>query len=281
MLLQELFDRYNKVDKVKKGGQKIVYRVETDNCVLILKIICCANDPRVLQEIELTRKIELPFIPLIIESGTVFDPNQGEEVLYIVEEYINGSSLRDWLNSGNRCDLIKAFMMLQQLLIIECELEKISVLHRDINPNNIIIRSDGDICLIDFGLAKIIGNSTNLTKTGALYGPFTPGYAPHEQIANLRMQQDVRTDLFQIGVTIYESISGVNPFVDGANDLNDVMYKTMNYYAPVLTIAGDRNGFFYQFIGMLMAKQQSQRPDTAYKALEYLNAISDTLDLEE
>lgn len=280
MLLQELFDRYETVNKIKKGGQKTVYRVEKDGSVYVLKLIYCANDPRVLQEISITQRISVSYIPKIYESGNAFDPGLNEDVLFIVEEYIDGLSLRDWLKTGNRCTLTQAHKMLYQLLLTECELEKVSILHRDINPNNIIVMPSGDVRLIDFGLAKILGGSNTLTQTGAAYGPFTPGYAPHEQVANMKMLQDVRTDLFQIGVTIYESISGINPFIDGSKSIFEIMSKTINHYAPILKIDGDRNGLFFQLINMLMAKQQSQRPDSAIRALEYLSAISNTLDLE-
>lgn len=281
MKITELKSKFKKVEKVKKGGQKIVYKaIDHNGLPVALKIIGDATDQRVLQEIGIVKNLNLENVPKIIDSGIVYDESINDEELYIIEEYIKGITLRDWINQGNRADLSNAFQLVYTLLKIEIELEKIGVLHRDINPNNIILGEDGIIYLIDFGLAKILGNSS-LTQTAALYGPFTPGYAPHEQFANMKLLQDVRTDLFQIGVTVYEYCTGKNPFIKPDETIYQVMTRTMTMIPLSLNIEGDTKGLFAQFINMLMAKNQSQRPDTANDAMRYLLAIKSTLVLEK
>ena len=277
----ELLSKFCNLKKIKKGGQKIVYWALNQNSQQVaLKIINDATDPRVLQEISIVQDIQLDNVPRIFESGTVTDSSIGEEALYIVEEYIDGISMRDWLNQGNTASLPLAFNILYTLLSIEIELEKRKILHRDINPNNIILGSDDKIHLIDFGLAKRIGGKS-LTQTAATMGPFTPGYAPHEQFANMKMAQDVRTDLFQIGVTLYECCTGQNPFVYPYDSIYNIMTRTVTIIPPAVILSGDKTGMFAQFINMLMAKNQSQRPDTALDAMRYLMAIKSTLELEE
>lgn len=278
MTVEELKNRFKSVERIKKGGQKVVFRAKDGTDTYALKLISCPNDPRVLQEIKIISNYDIPYVPKMIETGTVIDEADGETVIYIIEEFIEGQSLRDYLRKGNKFNLKEAYTVLEMLLIIECQLEDVSILHRDINPNNIILLNNGEIRLIDFGLAKILGE-TSLTKTSANFGPFTPGYAPHEQVANMKMKQDVRTDLFQIGVTIYELVTGKNPFIDKKDGIYDVINKTITIMPPVLTLDGDSNGLFSQFINMLMAKNQSQRPDTAKKAYEYLKAIHSTLEM--
>lgn len=280
MTVSELKSRFKSIEKVKKGGQKIVYKAMTfDGTVVALKIIGNATDQRVLQEISLVQSLQMICVPKIIESGLVTDESVGEEALYIVEQYIDGISLRDWINGKNTANLKFAYTLLEALLSAEIELESNNVLHRDINPNNIILGANGTIYLIDFGLAKIIGGSS-LTQTAAAHGPFTPGYAPHEQFANIKLAQDVRTDLFQIGVTIYESCMGNNPFMKPNETVYQIMSRTMTVMPPLLNLPGDTKGQFAQFINMLMAKNQSQRPDTAADAMRYLNAIKSTLEME-
>lgn len=280
MTVSELKSRFKSIEKVKKGGQKIVYKAMTfDGTVVALKIIGNATDQRVLQEISLVQSLQMICVPKIIESGLVTDESVGEEALYIVEQYIDGISLRDWINGKNTANLKFVYTLLEALLSAEIELESNNVLHRDINPNNIILGANGTIYLIDFGLAKIIGGSS-LTQTAAAHGPFTPGYAPHEQFANIKLAQDVRTDLFQIGVTIYESCMGNNPFMKPNETVYQIMSRTMTMMPPLLNLPGDTKGQFAQFINMLMAKNQSQRPDTAADAMRYLNAIKSTLEME-
>ena len=281
MTVSELKKGFVSIDRVKKGGQKIVYKAtRPDNSVVALKVISNATDPRVLQEIEVVKKLPLKNIPRILEHGVVHDELVDEDVLYIMEEFVDGVSMRDYLSAGNKMDLTYAHKLLKTLLEIEVQLEENRILHRDINPNNIILGPDGDIYLIDFGLAKNLDGSS-LTVTAAAHGPFTPGYAPHEQFTNMKLAQDVRTDLFQIGITIYEGCNGKNPFIKPNETPFQIMSRTMTMIPPSLILDGDTQGMFAQFVNMLMAKNQSQRPDTAKDAMRYLSAITPTLKLEE
>lgn len=274
----ELMARFSDITRIKKGGQKIVYKAKLEGTIVALKIINDATDRRVQQEITLVNSLNLNNVPHIIESGVVYDDSISEDVLYIIEEYLDGISLRDWLNSGNRFNLKQAYDVLHTILDIEIELEKNGILHRDINPNNIILAKGGNTYLIDFGLAKDL-NGASLTLTAANYGPFTPGYAPQEQFSNLKNSQDVRTDLFSIGVTIYEACTGRNPFRKENDVFVDILTKTANLIPPRLTLSGDKLGYFSQYINMMMAKSQSQRPNTAVDAKRYLEAIKDSLEL--
>lgn len=274
----ELMARFSDITRIKKGGQKIVYKAKLEGTIVALKIINDATDRRVQQEITLVNSLNLNNVPHIIESGVVYDDSISEDVLYIIEEYLDGISLRDWLNSGNRFNLKQAYDVLHTILDIEIELEKNGILHRDINPNNIILAKDGNTYLIDFGLAKDL-NGASLTLTAANYGPFTPGYAPQEQFSSLKNSQDVRTDLFSIGVTIYEACTGRNPFRKENDVFVDILTKTANLIPPRLTLSGDKLGYFSQYINMMMAKSQSQRPNTAVDAKRYLEAIKDSLEL--
>lgn len=280
MTINELKNQFHSITKLKKGGQKIVYKAQTmDGKTVALKIINNVTDVRVLQEIDIVKQFDLNNIPKILESGIVTDEDINEESLFIVEEFIDGISLRDWLNQGNKFDLKTAYKVLFTLLEIEIELEKRHILHRDINPNNIMLGKNNLIYLIDFGLAKNL-SGLSLTRTAAAHGPFTPGYAPHEQYTNMKLEQDVRTDLFQIGVTIYEGCNGENPFVRPNETPIEIMSRTIAMTPPLLSVLGDSNGMFAQFVNMLMAKNQSQRPDTAVDAMRYLTAIKSTLILE-
>lgn len=281
MTVSELKKGFVSIDRVKKGGQKIVYKAtRPDSSIVALKVISNATDPRVLQEIEVVKKLSLRNIPRILEHGVAHDELIDEDVLYIIEEFVDGVSMRDYLCAGNKMDLTYAHKLLKALLEIEVQLEESRILHRDINPNNIILGRDGDIYLIDFGLAKNLDGSS-LTVTAAAHGPFTPGYAPHEQFTNMKLAQDVRTDLFQIGITTYEGCNGKNPFIKPNETPFQIMSRTMTMIPPSLILDGDTQGMFAQFVNMLMAKNQSQRPDTAKDAMRYLNAITPTLKLEE
>ena len=281
MTVEELKKKYSSIERIKRGGQKTVFKAKCkDGQTVALKIIPNTNDARVIQEIELVKDILIENVPVIYDHGIVHDDSIGEDVLYIVEEYIEGQSLRDYLKEGKKLTLTEAFLLLNTLLEIEMQLEDRMILHRDINPNNIILGETGRIYLIDFGLAKNM-NGQSLTRTTAAHGPFTPGYAPYEQFANMKIVQDVRTDLFQIGVTIYESCTGGNPFVKPNEAPYEIMSRTLTMIPNPLVIPGDTKGMFAELVNMLMAKNQSQRPESAKTAMRYLMAIKPTLLLKE
>lgn len=281
MTIQELKQQYPQIIGLKQGGQKVVYRATTkDGTTVALKIINNTSDARVLQEIDIVQKLGLANVPRILETGTVINEATGVDALYIVEELIEGVSLRDWLTKGNTADLATAYKILHTLLAIEVELEKQSILHRDINPNNIILGDNGEVYLIDFGLAKDL-EGISLTRSSDPFGPFTPGYAPREQFQNMKPYQDVRTDLFQIGVTVYECCNGKNPFVEESETIWDVLDRTITVMPPALDLPGDTKGMFGQFVNMLMAKNMSQRPKTAEDAMRYLLRTKAYLDLGE
>lgn len=277
MTKKEVLKRYNNVERIEKGGQKLVYKgVDKEGRVLALKFIANPADRRVLQEITLVQSLELDNVPKIFESNVVFDEGVDENVLFIVEEFIDGCTLRKFLKDGNRFDLKQAYEATHSLLEIEMVLEEKRIIHRDIKPENIILDHNGKIYLIDFGIAKML-DGESLTATEALHGPHTPGYVPMEQYNNVKSAQDVRTDLFAIGVTIYEACSGYNPFRKNAINAEQVMANTVSVIPQELKLNGDTNGYFSRYIGMLMGKKQSQRPSSAKIAMEYLESIRPTL----
>lgn len=197
MTVSELKKGFVSIERVKKGGQKIVYKAtRPDTSIVALKVINNATDPRVLQEIEVVQKLPIKNIPQILEHGVVHDELIDEDVLYIVEEFVEGVSMRDYLSAGKKMNLAYAHKLLKALLEIEVQLEE-------------------------------------------------------------------------------------NPFVKPNETPFQIMSRTMTMVPPSLVLAGDTQGMFAQFVNMLMAKNQSQRPDTAKDAMRYLSAITPTLKLEE
>ena len=148
MTVSELKKGFVSIERVKKDGQKIVYKAtRPDTSIVALKVINNATDPRVLQEIEVVQKLPIKNIPQILEHGVVHDELIDEDVLYIVEEFVEGVSMRDYLSAGKKMNLAYAHKLLKALLEIEVQLEENHILHRDINPNNIILGQDGEIYL--------------------------------------------------------------------------------------------------------------------------------------
>ncbi len=277
--LEELMHKYTSVEVIGEGGQKKVYKaIDPSGAVVALKVMRGDNDVRINREIEIMRGLSVDGVPRILDSGTVFDEDIRCEQLYVVEEFVDGDSLDNILRGGKLYGLAEAYELTNCLLVIELSLQNNRVIHRDIKPANIIKRSGGGYSLVDFGIARQDGLST-ITDVNAAHGPLTPGYAPNEQVSNDRLSQDVRTDLYEIGVTVYECCTGSNPFTSGARLREEVYRRTAHMTPPPLSLAGDPTGSFGQFIAMLMGKNPSQRPKDARQALDYLAAITPFLEL--
>lgn len=143
---------------------------------------------------------------------TIYDVGVHENINYIATEYVEGDNLRISVRNG---------MNLKGVLnvVIQCcdalaAAHNAGVIHRDIKPENIIVRPDGYVKILDFGLAKLTGNSSTVsselgkTVEGMIIG--TPAYMSPEQISADKV--DHRTDLWSIGLVLYELITGINPF---------------------------------------------------------------------
>lgn len=143
---------------------------------------------------------------------TIYNVGTFNGINYIATEYVEGKTVREMIGSGLKLDDILS------LIIQSCEAlsaaHSAGIIHRDIKPENIMARPDGYIKILDFGLAKLSDVSpqtmSNFAKTakGVIIG--TPAYMSPEQVADEKV--DHRTDLWSIGVVLYELLTGVNPF---------------------------------------------------------------------
>ena len=278
MKLSEYKSKFSACTRIGKGGQKTVYKVDDATASYALKIVEAPNDPRIQQEVAILRSVDIQGVPHILDQGMVEDDVSRDTFLYILEEYVEGESLRTVLTREKTISTDVAVGILETLLDIETQLEERAILHRDIKPDNIILGKNGAVYLIDFGIAKILGESS-LTRTAAQNGPCTPAYAPIELASNMKRQQDVRTDLYQIGLTVYESLAGFNPYSNGAKNPQEVFARGKKMIPQSIQINGDTQGLLMQYISMLMAKNPSQRPNTAKDAKRYYEAIRSTVNI--
>lgn len=267
-------DDFEKVTLLARGGQKVVFdAVHKTYGQSVIKLYFQLNDPRSLREIAIEKSLNLPMVPQIYETGTIEYENT--ETLYIIEQKVCGTELRKLLNDGVNFSLKEAVHFLEQGLNFITSIEKKGIVHRDIKPENIIRTEDGEVFFLDFGIARILG-ADSLTRTGAIIGPHTPGYAAPEQFNNLKKEIDSRADIFSLGVVTYECITGKNPFREGSSNALEVLQKTETITPVQYTIKGDTQSQFMALLGAMMGKYPSRRPKTAEQALGWLEAAKKT-----
>ena len=260
--------------QIARGGQKVVFSATHPTYGRIVLKLFFEMDARSQREIDISKNTNFDCVPVIYETGhTVYE---GSDTLYVIEQRIDGKELRNRIERSERFTLKEAVDFLEQGLLFIKQLEAKKIVHRDIKPENIIVSSTGKVFFLDFGIARILG-LPSLTKTEAIVGPHTPGYAAPEQFNNLKSDIDSRADLFSIGVVTYECLSGQNPFSHGARSHLEILQRTETITPVNFQITGDTQQQFMGLLSSLMGKYPSRRPKDAAQALNWLNAAKSTL----
>jgi Tol biopolymer transport system component len=188
------------------------------------------------QEARMASSLNHPHIVTVHDAGD-FDGRQ-----YLVTEFVDAGTLRDWARGGNR-SWRQVVEFLTGVADGLAAAHAANILHRDIKPENILVSSAGYAKLADFGLAKLaeIGQSSDTktmtigTRAGLIVG--TPAYMSPEQASGGTL--DSRSDIFCFGIVLYELVAGRRPF-GGANDLE--LLKTIIHGAPEPLPAGLPSG---------------------------------------
>jgi eukaryotic-like serine/threonine-protein kinase len=212
------------------GGTSSVYLAESERAgeMVVLKVLRdspTAGDEhtqftRFLQEYELISKVRHPNVVRIFDLGIADDH------AYLAMEYFQRGDLRAQIAGG--LDGGEALSNLAQMAAALQVVHAVGVLHRDLKPGNIMLRADGSVALIDFGLAKHVRVDAEITATGEIFG--TPYYMSPEQGHGQPL--DERSDLYSLGVIFYEMLMRQKPYL--AQSPMAVIYMHANAPIPLL-----------------------------------------------
>ena len=151
---------------------------------------------------------------------TVYDFGEDEGILYLAMEFLEGKSLQDLVEVQTVLPVETIVPMYEQVCSALDHAHSHKVIHRDIKPANIMILDSGLVKVTDFGIAKMM--SMGMTQAGQILG--TPNYMSPEQVKG--RQIDGRSDIFALGVVLYELVTGEKPF--GGQNITTVIYKIIN-----------------------------------------------------
>jgi len=269
------FPKLSHIELLGEGGQKWVFSsVHESHKRTVLKLVKPGSETLLDRELEAVRRVgEHGYVPKIYEVGLVDSPLG--QLIWILEEFIDGIVLSEILKHrvlGKQEELKLA----SDLLHSASESESRNIVHRDIKPGNIKIDADGKAWLLDFGIARILDMESK-TRTDALVGPHSPGYSAPEQFRYQKRAINGRSDLFAIGVTLYEAASGVNPFIVGAQSDLEILHRVEHQRLRPLSLDWDPDGVFSGFISTLTQKYHTQRPRNCHEAQEWLEEIREKL----
>ncbi len=208
---------------------------------------------RFLQEYETIADMDHPNIVRIYDLGVA------DHHAHIAMEYLSGGDLRARIERG--ISARQAVQYLRQIASALSAVHAAGVLHRDLKPGNIMLRRDGSLALIDFGLAKRARLDNEITESGKIFG--TPYYMSPEQ--GHGNDVDVRSDLYSLGVIFYEMLTGEKPFK--ADTAMGIIFQHAQAPIPLLPI---RVGQYQALINMLLAKAPADRLQSADAIEEWL-----------
>jgi tetratricopeptide (TPR) repeat protein/predicted Ser/Thr protein kinase len=204
-----LANRYEIIEELGKGGMGRVYRVEDTKLEqeVALKLIKpeIAKDKKTIErfrnELKLARNIRHKNV-----CG-MFDLGEDKGAHFITMEYVRGEDLRSLIRRIGQLPIGKSISIATQICEGLAEAHRLGVVHRDLKSNNIMIDREGNVRIMDFGIARSL-ESKGITGAGVMIG--TPEYMSPEQVEGKEVDQ--RSDIYSLGVILYEMVTGRVPF---------------------------------------------------------------------
>ena len=215
-LREGLADRYTIERELGRGGMAIVYlaRDLRHDRPVALKVLhpelaASVGPDRFLREIRLAARLQHPHILTVLDSGEIPLPG-APPLLWFTMPFIRGESLRDRLTRETQLPVDDALRIAREAADALGYAHEEGIVHRDVKPENILLAGSHAL-VADFGIARALGEGRDqqLTETGMAVG--TPAYMSPEQAAGGK-ELDPRTDIYSLGVVLYEMLAGETPF---------------------------------------------------------------------
>ena len=225
--------RYQVSDVVGKGAMGMVYKgidpAINRNVALKTIRLDFVNDPAELEELKerLFREAQAAGMLSHPNIVTIYDVGTEQNLQYIAMEYLEGQTLEEMIRRKVKFNYRIIAQIITQVCHALTYAHNQGIVHRDIKPANIMVRSDYTVKVMDFGIARL--DSSSMTRTGIAMG--TPNYISPEQLQGRPV--DSRTDIFSLGVMMYEMLVYRRPFSGRKPDLADIQHCQQRTPAPV------------------------------------------------
>jgi len=259
---------YKLIDEIESGSFGTVYiaRDMESNRLYAAKLMHpehardSALTSRFQREAYILQGLSDPHIVRIIDYG-----NDGD-IYYIIEEYVDGQSLKYYITTSGRIEPLRALNYTKQIAQGLEAAHKHGVVHRDIKPQNLLINSVGVVKITDFGMARGEDSAT-ITGTDEFMG--TPYYIAPEQVDSGHLA-DTRSDLYSLGIVLFEMLTGRPPFEGGS--IIDIVIKHKKDRVPSIcrirpNLPADMDAFFQKALAKTPAARY-QTPKEFIAALE-------------
>ncbi|TAJ76375.1 MAG: serine/threonine protein kinase [Gallionellaceae bacterium] len=244
--------RFNIIREISKGGQGTVYladdpQLERQVAVKMLRTTSPQQKESLLREARITSKFQHPNIV------TLHDAGEHEGVPYLVYAFIEGETLAQMLKRCGTLPLAQAARLVAGVLDGLAYAHQQGVMHLDIKPANVIVAANGQPMLLDFGIARHVGNQAD--AAGGVDG--TPQYMAPERITS--QGAEFRSDIFSVGIMLYEMVTG-KPAVGG-----DTIFQVLHRAAHEQVAApSSLNAEIDERLEVIILKAVAKKPDDRY-----------------
>src|SRR4029079_4520676 len=254
--------RYKVVSEIGQGAMGVVYKAVDpiiDRTVAIKTINLNLSkseleeyEARFQQEIKAAGRLNHPNIV------TIYDVGKTDQCAYMAMEFLEGQELKDIIASGKLLTPDAVVDIITQVADGLWFAHQQDIVHRDVKPSNIMVMKGGVAKITDFGIARL-PNSAVKTMTGLILG--RPRYMSPEQVIGKTI--DARSDIFSLGVVLFEALTGVAPF-DGDN-VNAIMYATVNTTPPS---PSSHNRNVPAMLDLIVAKAMAKLLEDRYQTIK-------------
>jgi serine/threonine-protein kinase len=259
-LIGQTLGQYQITAFLGRGGMATVYRarqasINRDVAIKVIKPDLVESEEFKVRFTREAQVIATMSHPHILK---VFDYGQHGDLVYLVMELLSGGSLADLLRGGGSLSLNEATRLLDQIAGALDYAHRRAIVHRDLKPQNVLLDEDKNAFLTDFGIAKLLGETSALTQSGMAMG--TPAYMSPEQWRGQNV--DARADVYALGVMLYEMLAGKVPFT------GDTPYSMMHMHVfetppSIRSFRPDLPDSLQNVLNIAMAKERDQRFGTA------------------
>ncbi|WP_051978827.1 serine/threonine-protein kinase [Edaphobacter aggregans] len=265
----EKIGRYRITGELGRGGMGIVYRGEDR---LIGRRVAIKTLTEVTPELRERFYVEARSGILSHQNiVTIYELGEHEGSPFIAMEYIEGDSLEKVLRERKRLPLLEAISIVEQLCAGLGYAHGHGVVHRDVKPANILVRPDGRVTIVDFGIARLADQTRQLTRTDTLLGTFH--YIAPERLKG--EASDGRADVWSVGVMLYEMLTGELPFK--GSDVSSLYRVIHEPYVPLTEHLQDLPDGLNVVLDKALAKQVETRYATAEEMSFDLQVLAEGL----
>jgi serine/threonine-protein kinase len=254
--------RYKIISEIGQGAMGVVYKAVDpiiDRTVAI-KTINLNLSRQELEEYEMRFQQEIKAAGRLNHPNivTIYDVGKTDQVAYMAMEFLEGKELKDMIASGQIPPADQVVDIIAQVADGLHFAHQQDIVHRDVKPSNIMVMKNMLAKITDFGIARL-PNSAVKTMTGLILG--SPRYMSPEQVIGKAI--DARSDIFSLGVVLYEALTGVAPF-DGDN-VNAIMYATVNTTPPP---PSQHNRAVPPMLDLIVAKAMAKLLEDRYQSIK-------------